>query len=184
VAQGLERLTFVVRFSGEPGQLAETFRSIVAGVDRSRAVTRIQPLQHLVDDQLRGLRQYVALLALFGSVAVLLAVSGIYGLMAHAVRLRFHEIGIRMALGSSRGRVLRLILRRGVALSAAGILLGVGGGLVFTTTLESYLWEVTPTDAVTFATIPSALAAVAVAACYLAARPALRIDPSEVIRQE
>ena len=184
VAQGLERLTFVVRSSGEPRQLAEAFRSIVAGVDRSRALTRIQPLQHLVDDQLRGLRQYVILLALFGTVAVLLAVSGIYGLMAHAVRLRFHEIGIRMALGSSRGRVLRLILGRGVALSAAGVLLGVAGGVVFTTTLESYLWEVTPTDAVTFGTIPSALAAVAVLACYLAARPALRIDPAVVIRQD
>ncbi|HUE87645.1 MAG TPA: ABC transporter permease [Vicinamibacterales bacterium] len=184
VAHGLELLTFVVRFPGDAAPLAEAFRDVVAGVDPSRPVTRIQPLQRYVDDQLRGFRQYVILLGLFGTVAVVLAVVGTYGLMAHAVSLRFHEIGIRMALGSSRGRALWLILRRGVTLSAAGLVLGLAGGVVFTTTLESYLWEVTPTDLVTFSTIPSALAAVSLAACYLAARRALTIDPSVVIRQE
>jgi putative ABC transport system permease protein len=184
VAHGLELLTFVVRFPGDPARLAEAFRDIVADVAPTRPVTRFQPLQQYVDDQLGGFRQYVILLGLFGTVAVVLAIVGTYGLMAHAVSLRLHEIGIRLALGSSRGQALWLILRRGVALSAAGLLLGLAGGVVFTTTLQSFLWEVTPTDPMTFSIIPLLLAVVSLAACYLAARRALKVDPAVVIRQE
>jgi putative ABC transport system permease protein len=184
VAHGLERLTFIVRGPDDATRLAEAFRGVVAGVDPTRPVTRIQPLQQYVDDQLAGLRQYVILLGLFGIVAVVLAIVGTNGLMAHAVSLRHHEIGIRMALGSSRGRALWLILRRGVVLLAAGLLLGLAGGIVFTTTLESYLWEVTPTDLVSFSIIPSILAVLSLVACYLAARRALTIDPATVIRQQ
>ena len=184
VAHGLERLTFIVRGPDDATRLAEAFRGVVAGVDPTRPVTRIQPLQQYVDDQLAGFRQYVILLGLFGIVAVVLAIVGTNGLMAHAVSLRHHEIGIRMALGSSRGRALWLILRRGVVLLAAGLLLGLAGGIVFTTTLESYLWEVTPTDLVSFGIIPSILAVLSLVACYLAARRALTIDPATVIRQQ
>ena len=183
VAHGLERLTYVIRNPGDTARLAEAFRDVVAGVDPARPVTRIQPLQKYVDDQFAGLRQYALLLGLFGMVAVVLAIVGTKGLIAHAVSLRHHEIGIRMALGSSRGRTLWLILRRGIVLSTTGVLLGMAGGIVFTTTLESYLWEVTPADPATFSIIPSMLAVVAVAACYLAARRALTIDPAVVIRQ-
>jgi putative ABC transport system permease protein len=184
VAHGLERLTFVVRGPGDPGRLAEAFRAVVTGVDPARPVTRIQPLQQYVDDQFVGLRQYAILLGLFGMAAVVLAIVGTKGLISHAVSLRHHEIGIRMALGSSQGRTLWLILRRGVVLTAAGLLLGMAGGIVFTTTLESYLWEVTPADPVTFSIIPSMLFVAAVTACYLAARRALTIDPAVVIRQQ
>jgi predicted lysophospholipase L1 biosynthesis ABC-type transport system permease subunit len=184
VAHGLELLTFIVRFPGDPARLAEAFRDVVADVAPTRPVTRFQPLQQYVDDQLKGFRQYVILLGLFGTVAVVLAIVGTYGLMAHAVSLRLHEIGIRLALGSSRGQALWLILRRGVVLSAAGLLLGLAGGVVFTTTLQSFLWEVTPTDPMTFSIIPLLLAVVSLAACYLAARRALKVDPAMVIRQE
>jgi predicted permease len=183
VAHGLELLTFVVRFRGDPARLAEPFRDVVGDVAPTRPLTRFQPLQQYVDDQLRGFRQYVILLGLFGTVAVVLATVGTYGLMTHAVSLRLHEIGIRLALGSSRGRALWLILRRGVALTATGIVLGLAGGFVFTTTLQSFLWEVTPTEPLTFSAIPSLLAVVSLGACYLAARRALKVDPAGVIRQ-
>ena len=164
--------------------MAQVFREVVAGVDATRPVTQIQPLQQYVDGQLTGVRQYATLLALFGAVAVVLAMVGTYGLMAHAVSVRVNEIGIRMALGASRRQVLWLILQRGMGLSAAGVLLGVLAALMFTNVLESYLWEITPTDPLTFTFVPSLLAAVSLAACYRAARRAMRIEPAVVIRQE
>lgn len=112
-----------------------------------------------------------------------LATVGAYGLMAHAVSQRLPEIVIRMALGASRGHVLWLILRRGLLLSAAGVLLGLVGGAMFTNVLESYLWEVTATDPATFTIVPALLAAVSLGACYRAARGALRIEPAMVMRQ-
>lgn len=184
VAHGLELFTFVIRFAGSEAPPGQAFREIVSQVDAARPVARMQPLQQYVDDQLGDVRQYVTLLALFGAVAVALAIVGTYGLMAHAVSVRSHEIGIRRALGASRRQVLWLILRRGLGLSAAGVLLGVLGGLIFTNVLESYLWEITPTDPLTFTVVPSLLAAVSLAACYRAARRAMGIDPALVMRQE
>ena len=149
-----------------------------------KPVIHVQPLQHYVDDQLVGFRQYVILLGLFGTAAMALAVVGTYGLMAHSVSLRRQEIGIRLALGASRGQALWLIMRRGLVLSVTGVALGLVGGLMFSGVLESYLWEVTLTDPVTFTLAPTMLLAVCLAACYLAARRALAIDPVVAIRQE
>lgn len=183
VAHGLELFTFVIRLSEGAAPLAQAFREAVAEVDPTRPVMRIQPLQQYVDGQLTGVRQYAILLGLFGAVAVALAIVGTYGLMAHAVSVRANEIGIRMALGANRRQVLWLILQRGMGLSAAGVLLGVLAALMFTNVLESYLWEITPTDPLTFTLVPTLLAAVSLAACYRAARRAMRIEPAVVIRQ-
>jgi hypothetical protein len=182
VAYGLQLFTFVIRF-GE-GAAPLVFRDIVSEIDANLPVTNIQPLQGYVDEQLGGVRQYATLLGLFGAAAIALATVGAYGLMAHAVSVRLHEIGIRMALGASCGRVLWLVLHRGLVLSAAGVVLGLVGGVMFTKVLESYLWEVTPTDRLTFTVVPALLAAVSVAACYRAARRALQIDPALVIRHD
>jgi putative ABC transport system permease protein len=182
VAHGLQLFTFVIRFR-EPAA-PPAFRDIVSEIDPNLSVTNIQPLQRYVDEQLGGMRQYATLLGLFGAVAIALATVGAYGLMAHAVSLRLREIGIRMALGASRGRVMWLILRRGLALSAAGLLLGLVGGAMLTNVLESYLWEVTPTDRVTFTAVPALLAAISLGAGYRAARRALQIEPAVVIRHD
>jgi putative ABC transport system permease protein len=184
VARGLEILTFVVRFSGDASPLSPAFREIVAEIDPTEPVTDIQPLERYVSNQLGGFRQYAMLLALFGTVAVTLAVVGAYGLMAHTVSQRTHEIGIRMALGATSGQTLLLILRRGIVLTAAGLVIGTGAALTVTRVLESFLWEVTPTDPFTFGMVPSALAAVCLLACYTAARRALTIDPAAAIREE
>jgi predicted permease len=181
VADGLQRLTFVVRL--QAGASPPAFRDLISEIDANLPVARVQPLQRYVDEQLGGAQQYAALLGLFGAVAIALAILGAYGLMAHAVSLRVHEIGIRMALGAGRGRVLWLILRRGLGLSAAGVLLGLVAGAMFTNVLESYLWEVTPTDGLTFTVVPALLVAVSLGSCYRAARRALQIDPAAVIRR-
>lgn len=182
VAHGLQLFTFVIRFRELAAPPA--FRDIVSEIDPNLSVTNIQPLQRYVDEQLGGMRQYATLLGLFGAVAIALATVGAYGLMAHAVSLRLREIGIRMALGASRGRVMWLILRRGLALSAAGLLLGLVGGAMLTNVLESYLWEVTPTDRVTFTAVPALLAVISLGAGYRAARRALQIEPAVVIRHD
>jgi putative ABC transport system permease protein len=182
VADGLQLFTFVIRFREAAAPVA--FRDIVSEVDTNLPVTNIQPLQRYVDEQLGGVRQYAALLGVFGVVAVALATVGAYGLMAHAVSLRLSEIGIRMALGATNGRVLWLILRRGLALSATGVLLGLVGGAMFTNVLATYLWEVTPTDRATFTVVPALLAAVSLGACYCAARRALLVEPAVAIRSD
>ena len=182
VADGLQLLTFVIRFRAAAE--ASAFRPIVGEVDPHLPVTAIQPLQQYVDEQLGGVRQYASLLGLFGALAVALAIVGAYGLMTHAVSLRAPEIAVRMALGAPRSRVLWLILRRGLWLSAAGILLGLVGGLMFTSVLEAYLWEVSPTDRATFTLVPALLAGVSLVACYRAASRALQIEPAAVIRHD
>jgi len=124
------------------------------------------------------------LLALFGIVAVTLAVVGTYGLMAHTVSQRVREIGIRIALGATRRQARLLLLRRGIALTAAGLVIGTGAALAATQVLESFLWEVTPADPVTFSVVLAALAAVCLLACATAAGRALKIDPAVAIREE
>jgi putative ABC transport system permease protein len=184
VAHGLELLTFVVRFSGDPTPLPAAFRRIVAEIEPAEPVTDIQPLDHYVDAQLGGFRQYALLLVLFGSVAVLLAILGAYGLMTHMVSQRTQEIGIRMALGATRGQAVLLILRRGLVLMAAGLVVGVGAARALTGILASYLWEVSPTDPWTFTAVLAILAAACLLACYTAARRVVKIDPAVAMRAE
>jgi putative ABC transport system permease protein len=183
VAHGLERLTFVVRVSGAAAPLGEAFRGVVGAVDPDTPVVAIQPLQRYVEGQLGDFMPYVLLLGVFGAVAVVLAVVGTYGLVAHAVSLRVQEIGIRLALGATPRQALGLILRRGIVLSAAGLLLGLAGALVLTKLLESFLWEVTPTDPATYGVVAIALAAASTAASYSGARRALAIEPAAALSQ-
>ena len=127
---------------------------------------------------------YSTLLSIFGGIAVLLAVGGIYGVMAHSVAQRTSEIGVRVALGANSRNVLQLILRRGVLLIAFGMFIGVGVSFALNRAIQSVLWGVTPTDPVTYLLALGALAAVALMACYIPARRALKIDPVIALRIE
>lgn len=184
VAEGLEALTFVIRTDGRPPLNAQMLSQVVAHAAPNRAVVRVQPLQRYLDDQLAGYRLYVFLLLLFGTVASALAVVGTYALTTDLVYRRLHEIGIRMALGATRGQTLWLVMRRGMALASGGVALGLMGGLMLAGVLERYLWEVTVTEPIAFTVVPAMLFGVCVAASYIAARPALAADPASIMRQD
>jgi ABC-type antimicrobial peptide transport system permease subunit len=129
-------------------------------------------------------RFYGALLGAFAGLALGLAAVGIYGVMSYAVASRTREIGIRLALGAQRGGVFALVMARGARLTAAGVALGIGGALAATTGLEKLLYGVTPTDPVTLASVTALLAGVALLACWLPARRAMRVDPAVTLRYE
>jgi putative ABC transport system permease protein len=124
------------------------------------------------------------LFSIFSIVALVLAAAGIYGVMAYFVSQRTQEIGIRMALGAQRADVLRLVLGNGLLLTVMGLVVGIAGALGLTRLMRTLLFEVTPTDPITFVVVPPCLVVVALVACYVPARRALKVDPLEVLRYE
>ena len=129
-------------------------------------------------------RLTATLLGLFAGLALLIAAAGIGGIMALAVSQRVHEIGIRMALGAKRENILGMILAQGSTLALMGIAIGAAGALALTAMIKSLLFQVTPTDPMTFVVVALVLAATAVLASYVPARRAARIDPVEALRSE
>jgi putative ABC transport system permease protein len=124
------------------------------------------------------------LLEIFALIAVSLATVGIYGVLAYSVSQRRHEIGIRMAIGARRSDVLWLIVGQGMLLTFIGVAIGVTGAFVLTRFLSTLLYEVRPTDPATFVVVPLLLAGVALLACYIPARRAMRVDPMVALRHE
>jgi putative ABC transport system permease protein len=124
------------------------------------------------------------LLGLFAALALILACVGLYGVISYAVAQRTHEIGVRMALGARPGDVLKLVLRQGMWLTIAGLVVGIAIGSVATRVLSDMLFGVTPRDPLTFVGVPALLLLVAFLACYIPARRATRIDPLVALRWE
>jgi putative ABC transport system permease protein len=137
-----------------------------------------------VSNSLHTQRVATGLLALFATLAMLLAAVGIYGMMAYSVSQRTHEIGIRMALGAERRDVLRLVVGHGMVLTLIGMAIGLAGAFGSTRVLSSLLFGVRPTDLVTFAGVSTLLAAVALLASYIPARRATKVDPMVALRYE
>jgi ABC-type antimicrobial peptide transport system permease subunit len=132
-----------------------------------------------------GVRRFaMAVLGLFAAVALLLALSGIYGVIAHAVAQRTHEIGIRMALGAAREDVLRMILGEGGRLALAGVAVGIGASFLLTQWLRTLLYGVGATDPITFLAVALLLLLTAMFACWIPARRASRVDPMIALRSE
>lgn len=177
-------LRLAVRTTGDPAALAPALRKSVWAVDRDQPVSRVRTMDDVVAASMGETRFYSLLLGIFAMLALGLASVGIYGVMSYAVAARTREIGIRLALGAQRQSIFRLVLARGARLTALGIVLGLTGALAATRGIEKLLYGVQPTDALTFASVATVLAVVALLACWLPARRATRVDPAITLRYE
>jgi predicted permease len=177
-------LMMAVRSTLAPDVMVETVRAALAAANADLAVTRVEPMTAILAEEVGPQRFVATLLAVFAWIAMVLALAGLYGLIAYLVGRRTKEIGLRVALGATAREVLRLTAGRGLALSAAGVLLGAGGAWALTRLLGGVLFEVSPTDPRTFAGVAAAFLAVTAAAAGVPARRALRINPIEALRVE
>ena len=174
----------LVRAEGDPQALAGPVRAALQTLEPDLPVTGVRTMQRVVDESLGPWLAGTAGLTILGLGALLLASLGIYGVIAYSVRRRRQEIGVRMALGAGRGAVVRLILRQGAALTAAGAALGLLGALGLGRVLRAVLFGVGSFDPLTFLGAPLILALVALLATYLPARQAARVDAVEALRSE
>jgi putative ABC transport system permease protein len=174
-------LTLVVRGPGDPGNLVPSIRQAVEEVNPVIAVGRIRSLKDLFGRQLAGPRFRTFLLGAFGLAAVVLAVLGIGGVMAHAVASRVREMGVRMAVGAQPGEVRGLIVREGLLLTSAGLLVGLIPALLLGGAADALLFEVSARDPLVFASVTLLVATVGGAASYLPARRASRVDPAAAL---
>ena len=173
-----------VRTAGDAPALLPAIQAAIWSIDDAVPISNVVSMQQVVDSSLANARFFTLLLCVFGALALVLGGLGIYGVGAYAVSRRTREIGVRMALGARRRAMLRSVLARELAPVSLGILLGVTGALVTTKVLASSLFGVTATDPVTFIIVVAVLAAVSVAASYLPARRAARVDPIIALRSE
>jgi putative ABC transport system permease protein len=174
----------VLRTTGEPGSVATAARQIVAALDKDLPIADMSTMDEVMTASVASPRFRTTLVAIFAAVGLLLAAIGIYGVMSYAVTERTHEIGVRAALGADRGDVLRLVLGEALALAAAGVAAGLAGALATTRLIRALLFRVEPTDPATFVAISAVLVTAALAASYLPARRALRVDPMVALRYE
>lgn len=179
-----QNMAIVVRSTVEPETLAASLRQAVAEVDRSVPVSEVKTMEHIVSESVTQPRFNLFLLAVFGAVALLLSVAGIYGVTAYMVTQRTHELGIRIALGAQVGDVLRMILGQGMAVIGAGIVIGLAAAFGLMRLLKSLLFGVAASDPFTFAAITAVLIAAGLLACYIPARRATKVDPLEALRYE
>lgn len=182
VGTGLQ--TVVVRAEGDPAPLLEAMRAALRAEAPELPVYRTGTMDQVLSDAVVAPRFYTLVLGAFAGVSLLLAVIGVYGTMAYAVRQRTRELGVRMALGADRGSVRGMVLGRGLALTAAGLAVGVVLSLLSTRVLEDFVYGVTPTDPATIAGAALALAAAAAVASWVPAVRATRIDPVEALRAD
>ncbi|MFY9611320.1 MAG: FtsX-like permease family protein [Blastocatellia bacterium] len=177
-------MNLIVRSDRDPSNLTVAIRGEVLALDREQPIARVQTLETIVATSVAQQRFAMILMGLFALVAFVLAAVGLYGVMSYSVAQRTHEIGIRMALGAKQSDVLRMVVGQGAALALAGVALGLGAAIAVTRLMASLLFEVTATDPLTFSVIAVLLAAVALAASFIPARRATRVDPMVALRNE
>jgi predicted permease len=177
-------LSFVVRTEGDPESLSSGIRTAVREVDASLPVYNLRSMSEVVGRAVVQPRFLALLLAVFSGIALFLAAIGIYGVMAYSVAQRTQEIGVRMALGAQRLHVLRMVFGQGLWLLLIGTGIGLVGALALTRLIRTLLFEVTPTDPLTYAGVVALLTLVALLACYIPARRAAKVDPLIALRYE
>ncbi|MEX2282754.1 MAG: ABC transporter permease [Gemmatimonadota bacterium] len=177
-------LTVVLRTTGDPGNYIDAVRQQIRAFDRDLPAGQILPMTSLVRESVRGPRFNALLLGASGALALALALIGIYGVISYSVASRTQEIGIRTALGADARDVLKLVLGQAMTLAGIGIGIGLAGALALARVLRRMLFEVEPTDPLTFAAIATLLAIVSMLASYLPTRRATRVDPLVALRSE
>jgi putative ABC transport system permease protein len=175
---------FVIRSNSQPSEIIARIRTIVKQLDREAVVDNVATMEQLVSNSVSGPRLNAVLMAIFSAVAGLLAIVGVYGALTYYVARRTREIGIRVALGAHRREVMKLVMGRAFALTAAGAALGVASAIVGTRYLERLLFGLSTLDPITFVCVPAVFAGVAMAASYLPARRATKVDPMVALRAE
>jgi putative ABC transport system permease protein len=176
--------TVAVRTSGRPEAVISAVRSQVQSLDTNLALTQIQTIEEVIGQGLWAPRMGAALLAVFGGLALVLAIIGVYGVLSYSVNQQTREIGIRMAMGAQTGRVLRLVVGQGMRLAGAGLVLGLLVAFAAMRVLGSLLFGVSAHDPLTFGAVSLVLAIAAVLACYIPARRATKVDPIIALRYE
>jgi putative ABC transport system permease protein len=176
--------SLVVRSAMNPLFLSRLIELAIWKVNKNQAVANVETLEEIKTQSVAPAQLRTVLLAIFAGIAVLLAAVGIYGVVAYSVSQRVHEMAIRLALGASPGGLLNLVIRKAMLLVLVGLALGAVAGLALTRVLASLLYDTSPTDPVTFLGVAILLAGVAVAACWIPARRATRIEPMEALRYE
>jgi len=177
--------TVILRTEGvDPLALAGPARLAIREIDPNQPIQAVVTLRDVMGESVAQDRLFTLMFALFGGLALSLAAIGIYGVLAYTVSQRTSEIGIRMALGARAGDVVRMVLGSGLLLVGGGIVIGTGAALLLTRVLESQLYEVAPTDPLTFIVVPVAMLGVALVASYLPVRRATRVDPLIAITGE
>jgi len=182
--QPLQQAFLIVKTRAAPMGLASAIQGIVASVDSGQPVADFKTLEQYVAGSLGPQRLAVSLLEIFSGLALFLAAIGLYGVISYSTARRTQEIGIRLALGAQRGQVWGMVIRQGLRLALAGILAGTVGATVLTQLLRSQLYQVSAFDPSTFALTCLILLAVALAACYIPARRAMKVDPIVALRYE
>jgi putative ABC transport system permease protein len=177
-------MALVVRTRGEPSALADRVRAAVLGLDPNLPIYGVTTMKDFMKEQRGGDTIMAKIMAVLAAVALVLAVVGVYGVMAYSISQRTREMGIRMALGAQQGTVRALVIKQGAALAAIGIGAGIGAALLVTRSLATFLFGVSPFDPVVFGAVALVLLLASLGATYLPARRATQVNPIEALRAE
>ena len=181
---GFPLIAFTIRTKTEPMALADSVRNAIWSIDKDQSIFRVLPMEDAVAESATLRRTSMVILAFFASTALVLAAIGISGVISYLVVRRTREVGVRMALGAQRGDILRLIVGQSFRVVLVGVVLGIAGAFACSRLLASLLFEVRAADPVTFSLVAVVLSLVAIAAAWLPARRAARLDPSHALRHE
>jgi putative ABC transport system permease protein len=168
--------------SSDPASVAAAIARAIQSADPAIPVFEMRTMGDRMYQSMARQRFATLMLGAFAAFALLLAMIGVYGVLAHLVAQGRHEIGVRMALGAPRGRILAMVIRQGLELTGAGVVLGILGALALTRVMASLLFGISATDAITFGLVPLLLIVVALAACLIPARRATTVDPQVALR--
>jgi putative ABC transport system permease protein len=177
-------MSMVIRAAVDPAILTASMRDAVYAIDRDQPMANVKPMSRLLADSVAKPRFNYLLLSVFAAVALILTITGVYGVMSYAVAARTREIGVRLALGAQGRDVLKLVIGQGMKPVIAGVAFGLAGALALTRVMATLLFNVSATDPAIFVGAGATLAIVAIVACYLPARRATKVDPVIALRSE